>query len=323
MKAIVIYENGGPEVLRYEEVPDPTPGAGEILIEQTAAGVNFADVMLRLDKYFIKPELPATPGFEGAGVVVAVGDGVDRFSVGQRVGYVMSIGSYAEMNVVPAAKAILLPDGVNDEVAGSSLLRGITAQYLLKSTYPVSEKNTILIHSAAGGVGSIMVQWAKHLGATVIGTVGSNDKYSYVEQLGCDFIINYTEKNFATEVLGYTDGKGVDVVYDAVGQSTFERNIECLRLRGYFVNYGASSGPLPALDAARLNSKSLFFNKSSLPHYLQTEEERDVRADEFLNLVSDSVITPDISNIYPLADAAKAHTDIAERKTTGSVALRI
>ena len=323
MKAIVIREFGGPEILTYEDVPDPTPGAGEILVDQTTMGVNFADVMLRQGKYFIKPELPAVPGFEGAGTVAAVGQGVEGISVGHRVAYVMSLGSYAEKNVIPAANAVPLPEAISDGVAGSSLLRGMTAQYLVTSTYAVSKTDTVLVQSAAGGVGTLLVQWAKHLGATVIGTVGSPEKADLAKRLGCDHVINYTTEDFAKEVLAFTGEKGASVVYDAVGQATFDGTIEALAIRGYFVNYGASSGPLPPIDSGQINSKSLFFNKSSLPHYVGTEEERSARAQEFFDLVAQGVIEPEISHVYPLAEAAQAHMDIASRKTTGSVALKV
>ena len=323
MKAIVIREYGGPEVLTYEDAPDPTPSAGEILIDQTTMGVNFADVMMRQGKYFIKPELPAVPGFEGAGTVTAVGEGVEGISVGRRVAYVMSLGAYAEKNVIPAANAVPLPEAISDEVAGSSLLRGMTAQYLVNSTYAVSETDTVLVQSAAGGVGTLLVQWAKHLGATVIGTVGSPEKAALAKRLGCDHVINYTTEDFAGEVLAFTGGKGASVVYDAVGQTTFDSNIKALAVRGYFVNYGASSGPLPPIDSGQINSKSLFFNKSSLPHYVITAEERSTRAQEFFDLVAQGAIYPEISHVYPLAEAAQAHIDIASRKTMGSVALKV
>lgn len=323
MKAITINGYGGPEVLKFEALPDPEPAVGEVLVEQRVIGVNFADVMMREGNYFIKPDLPAVPGFEGAGVVTAVGEGVEGISVGQRVGYVMSLGAYAELNAIPAANAITLPDDISDEIAGSSLLRGITAQYLVKSTYPVAAADTVLVHSAAGGVGTLLVQWAKHLGATVIGTVSSDEKAALAKRLGCDHVVDYTKEDFAKEVMAYTDEKGASVVYDAVGQSTFEGNIDALGVRGYFVNYGASSGPLPPIDAVRINSKSLFFNKSSLPHYVPTPAERSARAQEFFDLVAQGVLTPEISHVYPLAEAAKAHIDIASRKTTGAVALKV
>ena len=323
MKAIQLHAYGGPEVLQYEDAADLTPGPGEVLIEQSVIGVNFADVMMREGKYFLKPDLPAIPGLEGTGVVTAVGGSVESISAGQRVGYVMSLGAYAEQKVQPADNVIPIPDGISDEVAGSSLLRGMTAQYLLKSSYAVSEQDTVLVHSAAGGVGTLLVQWAKHLGATVIGTVSSDAKADVATRLGCDLVINYSDQDFAKEVRSFTNDKGATVVYDAVGESTYKGNIEALGIRGYLVNYGASSGPLPPIDATQINSKSLFFNKSSLPHYTLTPAERAERAQEFFNLVAQGVLTPEVSHIYPLANAAQAHIDIASRKTTGSVALRV
>jgi len=323
MKAIQLHAYGGPEVLQYEDAADLTPGPGEVLIEQSVIGVNFADVMMREGKYFLKPDLPAIPGLEGTGVVTAVGGSVESISAGQRVGYVMSLGAYAEQKVQPADNVIPIPDGISDEVAGSSLLRGMTAQYLLKSSYAVSEQDTVLVHSAAGGVGTLLVQWAKHLGATVIGTVSSDAKADVATRLGCDLVINYSDQDFAKEVRSFTNDKGATVVYDAVGESTYKGNIEALGIRGYLVNYGASSGPLPPIDATQINSKSLFFNKSSLPHYTLTPAEKAERAQEFFNLVAQGVLTPEVSHIYPLANAAQAHIDIASRKTTGSVALRV
>ena len=323
MKAIQLHAYGGPEVLQYEDAADLTPGPGEVLIEQSVIGVNFADVMMREGKYFLKPDLPAIPGLEGTGVVTAVGGSVESISAGQRVGYVMSLGAYAEQKVQPADNVIPIPDGISDEVAGSSLLRGMTAHYLLKSSYAVSEQDTVLVHSAAGGVGTLLVQWAKHLGATVIGTVSSDAKADVATRLGCDLVINYSDQDFAKEVRSFTNDKGATVVYDAVGESTYKGNIEALGIRGYLVNYGASSGPLPPIDATQINSKSLFFNKSSLPHYTLTTAERAERAQEFFNLVAQGVLTPEVSHIYPLANAAQAHIDIASRKTTGSVALRV
>ena len=323
MKAIQLHAYGGPEVLQYEDAADLTPGPGEVLIEQSVIGVNFADVMMREGKYFLKPDLPAIPGLEGTGVVTAVGGSVESISAGQRVGYVMSLGAYAEQKVQPADNVIPIPDGISDEVAGSSLLRGMTAHYLLKSSYAVSEQDTVLVHSAAGGVGTLLVQWAKHLGATVIGTVSSEAKADVATRLGCDLVINYSDQDFAKEVRSFTNDKGATVVYDAVGESTYKGNIEALGIRGYLVNYGASSGPLPPIDATQINSKSLFFNKSSLPHYTLTPAERAERAQEFFNLVAQGVLTPEVSHIYPLANAAQAHIDIASRKTTGSVALRV
>ncbi len=323
MKAIQLHAYGGPEVLQYEDAADLTPGPGEVLIEQSVIGVNFADVMMREGKYFLKPDLPAIPGLEGTGVVTAVGGSVESISAGQRVGYVMSLGAYAEQKVQPADNVIPIPDGISDEVAGSSLLRGMTAHYLLKSSYAVSEQDTVLVHSAAGGVGTLLVQWAKHLGATVIGTVSSDAKADVATRLGCDLVINYSDQDFAKEVRSFTNDKGATVVYDAVGESTYKGNIEALGIRGYLVNYGASSGPLPPIDATQINSKSLFFNKSSLPHYTLTPAEKAERAQEFFNLVAQGVLTPEVSHIYPLANAAQAHIDIASRKTTGSVALRV
>jgi len=322
MKAIRLHDYGGPEVLQYEDVEDPTPAAGEVLIEQSVIGVNFADVMMREGKYFLKPDLPAIPGLEGTGVVTALGEGVSSVSVGQRVGYVMSLGAYAEQKIQPAENVVPIPEGVSDEFAGATLLRGMTAHYLLKSSYAVSSEDTVLVHSAAGGMGSLLVQWSKHLGATVIGTVSTDEKAAVATRLGCDLVINYSEQDFAKEARAYTDDKGVNVVYDAVGASTYEGNIEALGIRGYLINYGNASGPIPPIDAMQINSKSLFFNKSSLPHYALTMDERNGRAADYFDLVAQGALSPEVSHIYPLADAAQAQIDIGSRKTTGAVALR-
>ena len=322
MKAVVINEFGGPELLQVEERETPSPGPGEVLLRQTAIGVNFADIMMRRGQYLIVPDLPAVIGQEGAGIIEAVGPDVIEFSKGQLVAYVGAVGAYAEVRTVPTDKIYPVPDGVSDEVAGSSLLRGMTVQYLLNQTYPVSAGETILVHSAAGGIGSLMTQWAKHLGANVIGTVSTAAKEEIAKSNGCDLVINYSDNDFSDAVMEFTGGEGVRVVYDAVGKDTFEGNLNCLGIRGYFINFGAASGPVPMVDPVKINSKSLFFNKSSLIHYTADRATAQNMAGEFFALVQSGAIKPVVGQSYPLSEAKRAHQDLESRKTSGSVVLK-
>lgn len=322
MKAVVINEFGGPELLQVEERETPSPGPGEVLLRQTAIGVNFADIMMRRGQYLIVPDLPAVIGQEGAGIIEAVGPDVIEFSKGQLVAYVGAVGAYAEVRTVPTDKIYPVPDGVSDEVAGSSLLRGMTVQYLLNQTYPVSAGETILVHSAAGGIGSLMTQWAKHLGANVIGTVSTAAKEEIAKNNGCDLVINYSDNDFSDAVMEFTGGEGVRVVYDAVGKDTFEGNLNCLGIRGYFINFGAASGPVPMVDPVKINSKSLFFNKSSLIHYTADRATAQNMAGEFFALVQSGAIKPVVGQSYPLSEAKRAHQDLESRKTSGSVVLK-
>lgn len=322
MKAVVINEFGGPELLQVEERETPSPGPGEVLLRQTAIGVNFADIMMRRGQYLIVPDLPAVIGQEGAGIIEAVGPDVIEFSKGQLVAYVGAVGAYAEVRTVPTDKIYPVPDGVSDEVAGSSLLRGMTVQYLLNQTYPVSAGEAILVHSAAGGIGSLMTQWAKHLGAKVIGTVSTAEKEEIAKNNGCDLVINYSDNDFSDAVMEFTGGEGVRVVYDAVGKDTFEGNLNCLGIRGYFINFGAASGPVPMVDPVKINSKSLFFNKSSLIHYTADRATAQNMAGEFFALVQSGAIKPVVGQSYPLSEAKRAHQDLESRKTSGSVVLK-
>ena len=323
MKAIVIHEFGQPDVLTIEDIDDPVPGEGEVRIRHTYVGVNFADLSMRRGIYFMVPELPAVIGLEGAGVIEELGAGVSNFQIGQRVAYVGSLGSYAEQRTIAAAALFTIPDEVSDKIAGSSLLRGMTVHYLLRQSYPLKAGETALIHSAAGGVGSLLTQYAKHIGAQVIGTVSSEAKAKIAKEKGCDHVINYVKTNFTEGVKELTNGEGVNVVYDAVGKDTFEGNLDSLAIRGFFINYGASSGALPMIDPKRINSKSLFFNKSSLIHYTRSRENAEKMASDFFGLVRQGVLIPTVEHCYPLSEAALAHKDIAERKTTGSVVLEI
>ena len=323
MKAVVINEFGGPDLLHVEERETPSPGPGEVLLRHTAIGVNFADIMMRRGQYLIVPDLPAIIGQEGAGIIEAVGSDVIEFSKGQIVAYVGAVGAYAEMRTVPSNKIYPVPDGVSVEVAGSSLLRGMTVQYLLNQTYPVSAGETILVHSAAGGIGSLMTQWGKHLGAKVIGTVSTAEKEEIAKSNGCDLVINYSENDFSDPVMEFTGGEGVRVVYDAVGKDTFEGNMNCLGIRGYFINFGAASGPVPMVDPAKINSKSLYFNKSSLIHYTADRTTAQNMAGEFFALIQSGAIKPVVGQSYPLSEASRAHQDLESRKTTGSVVLKV
>ena len=323
MKAIVIHEFGGPEVLTVEDAAEPVPADGEVRLRHTFVGVNFADHAMRQGIYFMVPDLPAIIGLEGAGVIEELGPGVSGFEVGQRVAYVGALGSYAEQRTIAAASLFAIPDGVSDEMAGSSLLRGMTVHYLVRLSYPLKAGETALVHSAAGGVGSLLTQYAKHIGATVIGTVSSAAKAEIAKQNGCDHVINYGDGGFAEAVNKITGGDGVQVVYDAVGKDTFDGNLDCLAVRGYFINYGASSGPLPMVDPKKINAKSLFFNKSSLIHYTRDRQATEGMAADVFELMGQGVLAPAIGHCYPLADAAQAHRDIAGRKTTGSVVLKV
>ncbi len=323
MKAVVINEFGGPDLLHVEERETPSPGPGEVLLRHTAIGVNFADVMMRRGQYLIVPDLPAIIGQEGAGIIEAVGSDVIEFSKGQIVAYVGAVGAYAEMRTVPTNKIYPVPDGVSVEVAGSSLLRGMTVQYLLNQTYPVSAGETILVHSAAGGIGSLMTQWGKHLGAKVIGTVSTAEKEEIAKSNGCDLVINYSENDFSDPVMEFTGGEGVRVVYDAVGKDTFEGNMNCLGIRGYFINFGAASGPVPMVDPVKINSKSLYFNKSSLIHYTADRTTAQNMAGEFFALIQSGAIKPVVGQSYPLSGASRAHQDLESRKTAGSVVLKV
>jgi NADPH2:quinone reductase len=270
-KAIQIHEHGGPEVLRYEAVEIRKPGSGEVLLRQTAVGVNFLDVYFRKGDYSVK-QLPFIPGHEGVGLVEAIGEGVTAVNVGDRVAYQLVIGGYATQRIVPAERLVRLPETISDEQAAAMMLKGMTAEYLVRRTYPVKAGDTILIHAAAGGVGLILTQWAKHLGATVIGTVGNEEKAERIRAHGCDYPIIYTQDDFVERVKEITNGSGVPVVYDGVGQATFMKSLDCLKVRGQIVIFGWSSGKVPPLDVHCLNSKSLSVTNPSVGHYTATRE---------------------------------------------------
>jgi NADPH2:quinone reductase len=320
MKAIRIQQIGGPEVLRLEDIPTPKPGPGQALVKLEAIGVNFIDVYHRVGLY--KINLPFTPGQEGAGTVSAVGDGVTSVAVGDRVAYTSVMGSYAELHVVPAQQLIKLPAGVSTRDAAAAMLQGMTAQYLVASTYPLKRGDTCLVHAAAGGVGLLLCQMAKMRGATVIGTVSTAEKEALAREAGADHVIRYTEQEFETEAKKISGGKGVDVVYDSVGKTTFDKSLNCLRRRGMMVLFGQSSGPVPPFDPQVLNQKgSLFLTRPTLGAYTADRAELEQRATELLGWMKDKKVRVRIGATYPLAQAAEAHRALEARKTTGKVVL--
>lgn len=321
-KAIRVHAYGGPEVLTYEDVTVGEPGPGEIFIRHTAVGLNYIDVYMRTGLYPL-PALPGAIGMEGAGVVEAIGEGVTMLSVGDRVAYASRPpGSYAEHRIIGADRVVKIPDGIEDKTAAAMMLQGLTAQYLLRQTYPVKAGDTILMHAAAGGVGLIVCQWAKHLGATVIGTVGSAEKAALAKAHGCDHTILYREENFKDRVLELTDGKGVNVVYDSIGKDTFMDSLDCLKKHGTMVTFGNASGPVEPFDPGLLGKKgSLFLTRPTLFDFIADYESLAKMADELFAVVKSNIVKIEINQEYPLSDAAKAHTDLEARKTTGSTIL--
>ncbi len=320
--AIRIHTTGGPDNLIWEEVEVGDPGPGEAHVRHEAIGLNFIDVYHRTGLYPV-PELPATLGMEGAGVVVAVGEGVDAVAVGDRVAYTgPPTGSYAEERLMPADRLVKLPDTITTERAAAMMLQGLTAQYLLRRTFRVEPGQTILLHAAAGGVGLIACQWAKHLGATVIGTVGSEEKAALARDHGCDHTILYRSEDFVARVREITDGRGVDVVYDAVGKDTFLPSLDCVRPRGMIVNFGNASGPAPALDILLLAQKgSLFVTRPMLMAYVAERAELVDAAQELFDVVQSGAVHIEVNQRYPLSETAQAHRDLEARKTTGSTIL--
>ena len=319
--AIRVHETGGPEVMKWEEVDPGRPGKGEILVRNTAVGLNYIDVYFRTGLYK-GPALPFTPGMEGAGIVEAVGEGVSGVSEGDRVAYSGPIGAYAERRVMPADRAVPVPDGIEDRQAAAMMLKGMTAQYLLRRVYPVHKGDTILFHAAAGGVGLIACQWAKSLGATVIGTVGSDEKAKLAADHGCDYPIVYTRENFVERVKEITGGEGCAAVYDSVGKDTFDGSLDCLRRRGIMVTFGQSSGPVAPLDTSVLNAKgSLYLTRPTLLHFIAERQELLDTANELFDMVKSGKVRIEVNQTCALKDAVKAHRDLEGRRTTGSTVL--
>ncbi len=320
VKAIRIHQTGGPNVMRWEEVSVGDPGTGEVRLRHTAVGLNYIDVQQRSGGYPTK-DFPVVLGMEGAGVVEEVGPDVIDLAVGDRVSYCMHRGSYAEQRLIDASHLIKLDDRTTDEVAAASTLQGLTAHYLVRDLYKVKPGDTALVHAAAGGVGLLVCQWAKHLGATVIGTVGTREKAALAQAHGCDHPILYREVDFGEAVRELTEGKGVNVIYDSVGKDTFDNGIDVLADRGWMVSFGQSSGPAPALNTARLAMKAQNVTRGGLYYFVKDPEARTRNAAELFGLIADGVLKVEINQRYPLSDAAQAHTDLEARKTTGSTIL--
>ncbi len=321
-KAIRIYEAGSPEVLKWEDFDPGQPEAGEALVRHEAVGLNYIDVYHRTGLYPL-PGLPATPGLEGAGMVEKIGDGVSEVAVGDRVAYAgVPPGAYAEVRRIPAHRLVKLPEGITTRQGAAMMLQGMTTRYLLRGCYDVQSGDTLLIHAAAGGVGSIACQWAKHLGATVIGTVGSPEKAEIARANGCDHPILYNDEDFEAKTKEYTGGNGVDVVYDSVGQATFMKSLDCLRPMGMMVSFGQASGSVPAFDPGILAAKgSLFLTRPSLMAYTAKREDLLDHARDLFQVVQSGAVKIEIKQTYPLAEAARAHRDLEARKTTGSTIL--
>jgi NADPH2:quinone reductase len=320
MRAIQIQETGGPEVLKLVELPIPLPGAGQVLIRVQAVGINFIDIYYRKGVY--KSALPLIPGSEAAGTVEKLGPGVEGFAIGELVASVSVLGSYAEYALAPASQLVRVPVGLSPEQAAAALLQGMTAHYLSHSTFPLKAGDTALVHAGAGGVGLLLTQIAARLEARVITTVSTPAKAELSRQAGASEVILYTEQDFETEIKRLTNGKGVDVVYDSVGKTTFEKSLNCLRPRGLLALFGASSGPVPPFDLIQLSTKgSLFVTRPTLFHYLATREELELRAGDVLGGVKKRELTLRTEFTFPLAQAAQAQSALEARQTTGKILL--
>ena len=318
--AIRIYENGGPDKLKWEEVQVGEPGPGEVRVRNTAVGLNFIDTYHRSGLYPL--QLPITLGSEGAGVVEKVGPRVKDLKAGDRVAYANPIGAYAEVCLRPAEKLVKIPAGIDDKVAAAIMLKGMTSWYLCRRTYKVKKGDTILVHAAAGGVGQILCQWTKHLGATVIGTVGSDEKAALAKKAGCKHVIVTSKENFVERVKAITKGKGVPVVYDGVGKDTFMGSLDCLSPLGLMVSFGNASGPVPPFNLGVLAQKgSLFLTRPTLFNYTNKREDLLTAARELFSVVKSGKVKISINQTYPLREAAQAHIDLEGRKTTGSTVL--
>ncbi|MEE8351318.1 MAG: quinone oxidoreductase [Rhodospirillales bacterium] len=325
-KAAIIHKKGAPDVFRWEDVSVADPDPGEVLLRHTAIGVNYADTYHRrgINHPIFVPELPAVLGFEAVGKVIAVGDGVTEFAIGDKAAYGLPpLGAYAEERVYPVETLINVPDGIDDVALAGVLMKGMTARYLLKQTYAVAPGDVVLVHAAAGGMGHMLCPWAKHLGATVIGTVSSAAKAKTAKQLGCDHVIDYAKENFAERVLEITDGEGCHVVYESIGKDTLQKSLDCLRVRGMCAAYGHASGAPDPIDIISDLGKrgSLFITRPAVHHYLKKREDLLAAAHDLFEMMKSGVINSTVNCTYPLKDAALAHRAIENRETTGSTVL--
>jgi NADPH:quinone reductase len=318
--AIRIHQPGGPEVMKWEDVDVGAPGPGQVRLKQHAIGVNYIDIYQRSGLY--KMPTPFVAGSEGAGEVVAVGSGVTDFKVGDRGAYAGAMGGYAEERLIPADRLVKLPASIDYKTGAAMMLQGMTVRYLLRETYKVGPNTTLLLHAAAGGIGLIACQWAKHLGATTIGTVSTSDKAELAKAHGCTHVINYKTEDFVKRTKELTGGRGVDVVYDAVGKDTYPGSLDCLKPLGLWVSFGNASGAITNFDILQLSAKgSLYATRPSLGTYVAKREDLLANANELFDVVSKGVVKIKVNHTYPLKDAAQAHRDLADRKTTGSIVL--
>lgn len=320
--AVRVHKVGGPEVLTYEDIEVPAPGPGQVRIKQHACGINFIDTYFRSGLYPAPAGLPFVAGQEGAGEVIGVGPGVTDFKVGDRVAWV-ALGSYAAERLMPADRVVKLPDSISYDQAAAMMLKGMTAQYLVRRTFKVEKGHTVLMHAAAGGVGQILCQWANALGATVIGTVGSKDKAALAKANGCHHTILYRDEDFVAKVKEFTDGKMCDVVYDGIGKQTFPASLDCLKPLGMFVSFGSSSGPIDAFNIGLLQAKgSLFATRPTLNTYTAKREDLVMTAKDLFDVVASGKVKIPVSKTYALKDAQTAHRELEGRQTTGSLILK-
>ncbi len=318
--AIRIHQHGGPEVMKWENVDVGEPGEGQVRLKHRAIGVNYIDTYHRSGLY--KISLPAVIGTEGAGEVTAVGPGVSELKVGDRVAYANPMGGYAEERLIPADRVVKIPDSIDDRTAAAMMLQGMTVRYLLKETYKVGPGTTMLLHAAAGGIGLIACQWAKHLGATIIGTAGSPEKVKLALDRGATHAINYNAEDFVARTKELTGGRGVDVVYDSVGKDTYPGSLDCLKPRGLWVSFGNASGPVPNFDILMLAAKgSLYATRPTLVNYTASRADLLASANDLFDVVGRGIVSISVNQTYPLREAAQAHRDLEARKTTGSTIL--
>ncbi len=321
VRAIRIHEYGGPEVMKFEEVAVGAPGEGTVRVLHTAVGLNYIDTYHRTGLYPV-PSLPSVIGMEAAGEVVEVGAGVEEFKPGDRVAYANPIGAYAEERIIPADRLVKVPDSIDDKTAAAMMLQGMTAQYLLRRTFKVGPETVMLFHAAAGGVGLIAAQWARHLGGTIIGTVGSQEKAKLATDAGCTHVINYRTEDFVERVKEITEGKGCDVVYDAIGKDTYPASLDCLKPFGMWVTFGNASGKIENFDLGLLAAKgSLYATRPTLFTYTAKREDLVATANELFDMVGQGHLKISVNQTYPLREAAQAHRDLEGRKTTGSTVL--